>query len=80
MLSLSPSQTTREPLPAADVNKIWEDCKDDGVLLGKGGFYGNVCSCINIEALLIFIIVMILGKGIIVLQSIFVLFYEDNIP
>ncbi len=33
---------TREPLPPVDMNEIWEACRDDGVLLGKGGFYGNV--------------------------------------
>ena len=29
-------------MPAAEVNQIWEECKANGVLLGKGGFYGNV--------------------------------------
>ena len=33
---------TRAPLPAPDVLQIWEDCKDMGVLFGKGGFFGNV--------------------------------------
>lgn len=41
-MELVQNKETREPLPAADVNKIWEACKEDGVLLGKGGFYGNV--------------------------------------
>ena len=35
-------QKTKEPLPGQDVNAIWESCKDDGVLLGKGGLYGSV--------------------------------------
>lgn len=33
---------TRAPLPAADVLSIWEDCKNMGVLIGKGGYFGNV--------------------------------------
>ena len=33
---------TRSPLAAPDVLQIWEHCKDLGVLLGKGGFFGNV--------------------------------------
>jgi len=33
---------TRAPLPAADILQIWEQCKDLGVLLGKGGLFGNV--------------------------------------
>ena len=36
---------TRTPLPAADVLSIWEQCKDMGVLIGKGGYYGNVSNC-----------------------------------
>ena len=35
-------QKTRKPLPVERVNKIWETCKDMGLLLGKGGLYGNV--------------------------------------
>ena len=37
------SQSTQEPLPMADVNELWEDCKNNGALIGKGGIYGNVC-------------------------------------
>lgn len=42
---------TRTPLPAADIMSIWEQCKDMGVLIGKGGYFGNVstlavCSCL----------------------------------
>jgi len=33
---------SRKPLPVEKVNAIWETCKNDGVLLGKGGLYGNV--------------------------------------
>jgi len=33
---------TRAPLPAADILQIWEQCKDLGVLLGKGGLFGNI--------------------------------------
>ena len=35
-------QKTRECLPPDHVNEIWEAMKDYGVLVGKGGFYGNV--------------------------------------
>ncbi|XP_058794810.1 alanine--glyoxylate aminotransferase 2, mitochondrial isoform X2 [Phymastichus coffea] len=33
---------TKEPLPAAAVAQIFEDVKDAGVLIGKGGVRGNV--------------------------------------
>ncbi|XP_073477111.1 alanine--glyoxylate aminotransferase 2, mitochondrial isoform X1 [Aquarana catesbeiana] len=33
---------TLQPLPAEEMNLIWEECKDNGVLLGKGGLYSNV--------------------------------------
>lgn len=33
---------SRKPLDSEKVLDIWEDCKDMGVLLGKGGRYGNV--------------------------------------
>lgn len=32
---------SRKPLPADDVGAIWEDTKNMGLLLGKGGLYGN---------------------------------------
>ncbi|XP_063816837.1 alanine--glyoxylate aminotransferase 2, mitochondrial [Pseudophryne corroboree] len=32
---------TRRPLPNGELNIIWEYCKDNGVLLGKGGLYNN---------------------------------------
>ncbi|XP_035679075.1 alanine--glyoxylate aminotransferase 2, mitochondrial-like [Branchiostoma floridae] len=41
-LELVKDKGTREPLPGPDVVSIWEDIKDMGVLIGKGGFYGNV--------------------------------------
>ncbi|CAI8008519.1 Alanine--glyoxylate aminotransferase 2, mitochondrial [Geodia barretti] len=33
---------TKEPLAVDQMNAIWETCKEDGVLLGKGGLYGSV--------------------------------------
>ncbi|XP_074660687.1 alanine--glyoxylate aminotransferase 2, mitochondrial-like [Tubulanus polymorphus] len=33
---------SRKPLPADKFIPIWETCKNMGVLLGKGGLYGNV--------------------------------------
>ncbi len=43
---------SREPLNKEHFGKIWEQCKDLGVLFGGGGFYGNVLRikppmCIN---------------------------------
>ena len=35
-------QASRDPLPPDDMNKITEDVKDMGVLIGKGGIYGQV--------------------------------------
>ncbi|KAE8636523.1 hypothetical protein XENTR_v10003029 [Xenopus tropicalis] len=32
---------SRKPLAAQEMNLIWEDCKDMGVLFGKGGIYGQ---------------------------------------
>ncbi|NXX95638.1 AGT2 aminotransferase, partial [Centropus bengalensis] len=32
---------SRHPLPTEEINQIWEDCKDMGVLIGKGGLYGQ---------------------------------------
>lgn len=31
-----------EPLPVEDVNKVWEHMRDYGILVGKGGIFGNV--------------------------------------
>lgn len=33
---------SKTPLPPEKFVPIWEDCKDMGVLVGKGGLYGNV--------------------------------------
>nr|XP_032650732.1 alanine--glyoxylate aminotransferase 2, mitochondrial isoform X4 [Chelonoidis abingdonii] len=30
-----------EPLPAEEMSQIWEDCKDMGVLMGRGGIYNQ---------------------------------------
>lgn len=35
-------QASREPLPPDAMNEIFEDVKDMGVLIGKGGIYGQV--------------------------------------
>lgn len=35
-------QVSREPLPPEGMNDIFEDVKDMGVLIGKGGIYGQV--------------------------------------
>lgn len=35
-------QESIEPLPVEDVNKIWEHMREYGVLVGKGGIFGNV--------------------------------------
>lgn len=41
---------TKVPLNATHFVDIWENCKDMGVLLGKGGLNGNVsdAKCLNI--------------------------------
>lgn len=36
------SQELKTPMPADHMLPIWEECKDMGLLLGKGGLYGNV--------------------------------------
>lgn len=41
-VELVADKATRAPLEAERFLKIWEECKDLGVLFGKGGFYGNV--------------------------------------
>lgn len=35
-------QTSRDPLPPEDFAEIFEEVKDMGVLIGKGGVYGQV--------------------------------------
>ncbi|XP_071658384.1 alanine--glyoxylate aminotransferase 2, mitochondrial isoform X3 [Patagioenas fasciata] len=32
---------SRRPLPAEEVSQIWEDCKDMGILIGRGGLYSQ---------------------------------------
>ncbi|OXB79160.1 UNVERIFIED_CONTAM: hypothetical protein H355_006619 [Colinus virginianus] len=32
---------SRRPLPSEEINQIWEDCKDMGVLIGRGGLYNQ---------------------------------------
>lgn len=36
------AQIKRTPLPKADMESILEDCKDNGLLIGRGGALGNV--------------------------------------
>ena len=38
---MSENRDPRKPLDPALVSQIWEDCKADGVLLGRGGAYGQ---------------------------------------
>lgn len=40
-IELVTDKNTRRPLPAGELNVIWEHCKDNGLLLGKGGLYNN---------------------------------------
>jgi 4-aminobutyrate aminotransferase len=40
-IELVKDRKTKEPAPAA-VGKVFEECKKRGVLIGKGGVYGNV--------------------------------------
>uniref|UniRef100_A0A8C8SU32 Alanine--glyoxylate aminotransferase 2, mitochondrial n=1 Tax=Pelusios castaneus TaxID=367368 RepID=A0A8C8SU32_9SAUR len=41
------NKDSRQPLPAEEMSEIWEDCKDMGVLLGKGGIYGQYVHAIG---------------------------------
>lgn len=41
-IELVENKTTRSPLPAKHFMDIWEDCKEMGVLVGRGGITGNV--------------------------------------
>lgn len=38
---------SRKPLAALEMAAIWEMVKDLGVLIGKGGYFGNVRSSQN---------------------------------
>lgn len=51
-VELVTDKESKTPLPPEKFVPIWEDCKDMGVLIGKGGLYGNVLRikppmCIN---------------------------------
>lgn len=51
---MSENRDPTRPLAAAQVNKIWNECKDEGVLFGKGGAYGQTFRvkppmCVNKE-------------------------------
>lgn len=39
--------STRTPMNPTSFGDIWENCKDRGVLLGKGGINGNVSQNFN---------------------------------
>lgn len=39
----------RTPLNSSSFGDIWENCKDRGVLLGKGGINGNVSSTFKLS-------------------------------
>lgn len=41
-VELVTDKASRAPLPAEQTNAIWEEMKDMGVLVGKGGVYGTV--------------------------------------
>lgn len=41
------NSSTRVPLNSNTFGDIWENCKDMGVLLGKGGINGNVSQNFN---------------------------------
>lgn len=41
-VELVKNKKTNEPLNATDFVRIWDDCKEMGVLIGRGGLNGNV--------------------------------------
>lgn len=41
-VELVENRDTKKPLAGAKVDSILEDCKESGVLIGKGGVNGNV--------------------------------------
>ncbi|XP_062602333.1 alanine--glyoxylate aminotransferase 2, mitochondrial-like [Saccostrea cucullata] len=41
-IELVKERETITPLPVEDVNKIWEFLREHGILVGKGGIFGNV--------------------------------------
>ena len=44
----SPSQKTKDPLPPNELFEIWDNIKERGVLVGRGGLYGTVRNNFNI--------------------------------
>lgn len=52
-IELVVSKACKKPLPAKPFADIWEDCKDMGLLVGKGGLHRNViferCSRLNLS-------------------------------
>ncbi len=40
-LELVENKNSRKPLPAEKVASIFEETKNMGILIGKGGLYGN---------------------------------------
>ena len=47
-VELVSDRETRNPLSVPHVAEIWETCKDNGVLIGRGGINGNVCISVSI--------------------------------
>lgn len=43
-VELVEDRNTRQPMAPANFSEIWEDCREMGVLIGKGGIHGNVRS------------------------------------
>ncbi|MGH0172905.1 UNVERIFIED_CONTAM: hypothetical protein FKN15_064131, partial [Acipenser sinensis] len=43
-------KVSREPLPGVEMNEIFEDCKDMGLLTGKGGVYGQPLKICGVQA------------------------------
>lgn len=41
-VELVEDRNTRQPMLPANFSEIWEDCREMGLLLGKGGLHGNV--------------------------------------
>lgn len=43
-VELVSNKATREPLEPSKFTKLWDNCLEMGVILGRGGLYGNVSS------------------------------------
>lgn len=52
MSSVHRPQASRDPLSPEVMSEIFEDVKDMGVLIGKGGIYGQVTILCSVVALL----------------------------